>query len=85
MSSIFILTIDGDVYHFYDNNFTVEQRIAIQSIAQEITNDLSTHSFQSNCDSCTLFIDKVNTQMCLLLEPLDVSMVVRISCNSLIK
>lgn len=78
MLSVIMLSINGDMFLFKNNDFTLEQYDALQTLADlglEWRNPLEENDEQRVC-SC--FVENVRTNLQISLEQVEISFVVRI-------
>jgi hypothetical protein len=75
MQKVIMLTISGTIFLFEDNDFTIDQKIELQEIAQTISvvNDLSEH------EVCKQFLDVVLAMLEIDLHEIKISFVLRIN------
>jgi hypothetical protein len=78
MLSIIMLSINGDMFLFKNNDFTAEQYDALQGLADsglEWKNALEDDEKRI----CSRFVENVKTSLQISLEPVEISFVVRIN------
>ncbi|WP_058301064.1 hypothetical protein [Gorillibacterium timonense] len=78
MLSVIVLSINGDMYLFKNNDFSIAQYDALQGLANSV---LGWKYYLGEGDEkmiCSHFVEEVRTSLQISLEPVEISFVLRI-------
>lgn len=79
--SVMMLTINGDIFLFQDNELTLEQKENLRNIADGMSQESPTQRGTTEKEISSRFIDKVKSCLGINLVHVTVSFVVRINCE----